>query len=207
MLTPIVVANDVSKAMGLLRSSTVVAIAASGMILYRCYLPGRSDLMNLGLQLFLVAAIGWLFALFKLQKSDFSTSFCRKSGNASLIALPSLVLISALALTPLPQHIAFELSRPQLERLAINLSSRNQGPQLHYLQGLPMLSAGVFAFDTYATDDTGGVYFVTSYKRDKGVEKSTGFAFKPALSDQPIGRAGYLQTSLWSDWQTFSASD
>lgn len=197
--------SNIPKAMGLLRMATVIASVASIMVMYRCHIPGRSDYMNLGLQLLLVAAIGWLLGLQALQKANFSTTH-QASGKVSLIALPVLISLSALALTPLPQHLAFEVSRPQLERLAQELSTRNQGSEVHVLVGIPVMSAGLFDIDTYATDDDGGVYLVTSHRAEQGQISSNGFAFKPGVPYQPLGRASFAST-LRSDWLTFSASD
>lgn len=197
--------SDISKAMGLLRMATVIATVAAVMVLYRCHVPGRSDYMNLGLQLLLLAAIGWLLGLGALQKANFSTTH-RASGRVSLVALPVLITMSALALTPLPQHVAFELSRPQLEQLAQNLSARNHGSEVHVLVGLPVMSAGLFDIDTYATDDDGGVYLVTSHRADQGQISSDGFAFKPGAPYQPLGSASFAST-LRSEWLTFTAMD
>lgn len=192
-----------------LRVINWMAVFATGFMLYQCYMPGKSLWNVLGILLWLLTGICWLVGIIRLARNRvvaFSSAWL------NVLTVPVLLFFSALGMTRIPEILGFQLSQQDLERLVRKAeASSEKAPEQAAVPGrdAPKEWAGLYPIFNRTVDDAGGVYLVTTVRRD-GIGPditSSGFAYKPSLERSPFGRKYYAPVRISGDWYTFEASD
>jgi hypothetical protein len=175
-------------------------VLAAALMLYRCYIPGRSALNLLGIVLWLCIVPFWL--------GTFAPAIKRLPAWPKLPFWQTSILLglSLAAFSRLPFLIGLYCSLPQFEEFARQLRQKPVCYKRQYLdRDSPVrMQLGIYPLYDWAVDGNGGVYFVTTVDSPFINTELTGFASKPSHELRLFERIGNSRFHLWGDWYLFN---
>lgn len=190
----------------------VVAALATLLVLYRSHIPGGSDSNGIGLLIWIAVAPVWFVLVMGHRKASAKNSGTSKPSKLSkrrLLILPTLVGLSVLPVTQLPQFLFFTLFRHYLDTAATEaLKARPaSSPSL-----TPKSTAGPFPIFDVCVDGKGSVWIATTIRKEgfSPFFLVDGFVYNPSGKDTPYGHKYYDKTGplhMKDDWYTFQAAN